>query len=59
MKTRVISGVVLAIILAAVLIPGGYVLAAIVAFFAGVIITVVIYKYRSWSEKKEKTEDRV
>ncbi len=37
---------------------GGYVLAAIIAFFAGVIITVVIYKYRNWSEKKEKTEDK-
>ena len=37
---------------------GGYVLAAILAFFAGVIITVVIYKYRSWNEKKDKTEEK-
>jgi hypothetical protein len=37
---------------------GGYVLAAIISFFAGVIITVVIYKYRSWNEKKDKTEEK-
>ena len=37
---------------------GGYVLAAIIAFFAGVIITVVICKYRRWSEKKDKTEEK-
>ena len=37
---------------------GGYVLAAIMAFFAGVIITVVICKYRRWSEKKDKTEEK-
>jgi hypothetical protein len=37
---------------------GGYVLAAIIAFFAGVIIAVVICKYRRWSEKKDKTEEK-
>lgn len=37
---------------------GGYVLTAIIAFFAGVIITVVIHKYRRWSERKDKTEEK-
>ena len=31
---------------------GGYVLAGVIAFIAGVIITTVIYKYRNWNDRK-------
>jgi len=31
---------------------GGYVLAGVIAFIAGVVITAVIYKWRNWNDKK-------
>ena len=35
---------------------GGYVLAAVIAFIGGVAVTAAIYKYRNWTEKKNKKE---
>ena len=31
---------------------GGYVLAGVIAFIAGVVVTAVIYKWRNWNDKK-------
>ena len=38
---------------------GGYVLAAVVSFTAGVIITVIIYKYRNWSEREANKDTKI